>query len=165
MEQAINALVAQLSELIATLKPLVEAKQAPSAEVVELWKAAGSAYSGHWTFYVLGTSAVLGFVFSDKFLHIPSQARKALLALFALFLLASFVSIIQNLLPYNAASKYLRAWIRHDNPKIAESIYITWCWVVVALHLAVDACALRIVWVRANQPTLPLPPAVAAAGQ
>jgi DMSO reductase anchor subunit len=162
MERLLSDFLAQLAELVATLKPLAAAKQAPAAEVVELWKAAGSAYSGHWTFYVLGTSAVLGFVFSDKFLHIPSQARKALLALFTLFLLASFVSIIQNLLPYNAASEYLRAWIKRDNPAIADSIYITWCWVVVALHLAVDACALRIVWVRANQPTLPLPGAAAA---
>ena len=130
------------------------AKAAPSTEVVELWKAAATAYAGHWTFYVLGTSAVLGFAFSDKFLQIPTTVRRALFVLFALFLTASFFSVIQNLLPYNAATEYLRSHLRLSNPEIAKSIYITCPSIVVLLHLAVDACAVRIVWLRVNQPTV-----------
>ena len=154
MEETLKALAAKLIELSDAVKPLLVSKDAPAIEIVELWKAAGTAYTGHWTFYVLGTTAILGFVFSEKFVQIPTEVRKALLALFALFLAASFVSVVQNLLPYNAATKYLRSWIGKTNTDISDSIYITYPWVVVLLHLAVDACAIRIVWLRANQPTI-----------
>ena len=155
-------------ELILAVKEMLSRSPNPNSEILELWKGVGTAYSGLWTFYVVGASATLGYVFSDKFVKIAHPAKIALFALFAVFALANLVSVLQNLMVYNAATNHVVASLKSiaSQPAsasasarsagtiqaIADSFCVTPWWIVLPLHLAVDACILRIVCLRARAP-------------
>lgn len=163
MEQALVSLISSLTALLERLEPLLEKFENPDgsevalARAVEIWKSTATAYAGLWTLYVVGASAVLGFAFSDKFVELSERVRKALFGLFFIFALASLVSIIQNLMVYNAATEQIRYLIAESNPAISSSISITSLCVAIPLHIAVDGCVGYILLARAKASKAPSP--------
>ena len=136
-------LATKTEQVLGQLQPLVAKLANPDTAMnnaMEVWKNTSTLYSGLWSFYVVGASAVLGFALSDKYAKLPESVRRALLFLFAIFAAASLASIWRSLEIYNAATEQLRAGMASTNGSIAAEMWTTEVCLVIFLHVAVDGC-------------------------
>ena len=129
---------APLDAASAAGKALIEA--ATLGRAMEVWKATATAYSGLWSFYVVGASAVLGFSISDKYAELPKSVRLVLLLLFAVFAVASWFSVWRSLEIYNAATIQISGLLAESNSAISKAMWITDTCLVGLLHITVDCC-------------------------
>lgn len=116
--------------------------------IISFWQTSGQAHNTLWTFFIVVTSAVVGFTFSETYHKLPKYAQLSLFIILFFFLLSNFVSILNNLKIYNASIEQLKALKIPTSPHLLKVIKATSempGWRVLGLRGILDFCILIIV--------------------
>lgn len=117
-------------------------------QILDVWKFVSGQNNTLWTYFITVTTAVVGFSFSEKFPSMSAQAKGALLVALVVFLASNAVSLYENVIVYNAAIVEL-AKQRTRLGSISDAIGTIPLYLVLGMHLLLDASAFAIVWHRA----------------
>ena len=116
------------------------------ATVLAIWNDASENHSNLWMLYILVVSGVLGFSFSEHYTKIVSECRPlawvTFVALIA-FMISNVVSLIHNIDVLDKSRlALLKIGGQTDEAKAAINSTSIDCWVIISLHLVLDALIL-----------------------
>ena len=125
--------------------------------IIDIWKSSGDSYADLWMFYILIVSGALGFAFSNRLGKADVWARWCLVAILSFFMGANLYWLWNNMEIYNASVDQLRIISERNTTnenleKVLEEIERLPDYLIVALHIILDVCALIILGRACIQP-------------